>query len=865
MKTNNFSNFSWEPCEIIHNTAYTYTNKCIIGIPVYKSKLKETEKASLNQLCKIIGHSYEICLICPKNIELNEYVNIAYSNDVYLSFLFCSNDYFKSTETYSYMLETPDFYKCFSAYNYLMIYQLDGWIFTNFLDYYINLNVDYIGSPWKAYILNLDEDTVGNGGVSLRKVQKFINVCQSLTPKDYECQHVENEDLFFCKTLRNKIHLKFADIKNASNFSLQSEWHYFIEKYNDKHLPMCMHAWDKYYNVLNKYIKIEYNENKHISDNKISYKDLNNFKNLLKLNIVIKKEQKENKEIKQTEQKKDNTQTKTMTTGKYNWNAYIEKYYCIKDTQQKHIQKNNKVIQTKKDSIIVSFTTWKKRDKYAVKMLEKFQNQTVKPDKIILWLSKDEYNNKIPKHLQLCLDSGLLTDIKFVDGNTKCYKRWEVFKEYDNAYIILLDDDFYYPEDYIEKLYNAAKQYKCPCCYFEKTMDYINTKRVEIAYNSNSIKNYLYPGFCCIPPGIIKKDNELFSNKYIQLRDKYNPISDDLWFSLWFKKNKIKIHGIHHWLSSEVSKYQIDQTQDDGLWAQTNSKEINGVATVVRNFATLVDALGEKDLIHKLYPNFNIEKCSNKLEIDKCDKDTVSIIMTAYNAKKYIKDAIDSIYNQTYFKINNNWELLIGVDGCNDTLNYLKSIMKNYDNHLRIFMMDSNKGTYVTSNTLLTISKYNWVMRFDSDDILKSDAIEKLIIRSKGYDCCIYKYDIFNDNDGITKNKISSSFANGTIFVKSDVIKYLGGYEPWPVAADAELIICRIKKFFKVNEINEPLFNYRVHNLSLSHNKFTNANTEIRKKYNNIWQNKNLTNINEAIIKCETNTYYEINRNDINI
>jgi hypothetical protein len=68
------------------------------------------------------------------------------------------------------MLETPDFYKCFSTYNYLMIYQLDGWIFTNFLDYYINLNVDYIGSPWKAYILNLDEDTVGNGGVSLRKV-----------------------------------------------------------------------------------------------------------------------------------------------------------------------------------------------------------------------------------------------------------------------------------------------------------------------------------------------------------------------------------------------------------------------------------------------------------------------------------------------------------------------------------------------------------------------------------------------------------------------------------------------------------------------------------------------------------------------
>ena len=47
-KTNDFSNFIWESCEILHNNAYTYTKKCIIGIPVYKNKLKDTEKASLN-------------------------------------------------------------------------------------------------------------------------------------------------------------------------------------------------------------------------------------------------------------------------------------------------------------------------------------------------------------------------------------------------------------------------------------------------------------------------------------------------------------------------------------------------------------------------------------------------------------------------------------------------------------------------------------------------------------------------------------------------------------------------------------------------------------------------------------------------
>ena len=347
MKTNNFSKLSWEPCEIFHNTAYAYTKRCIIGIPIYKSKLKETEKASLNQLCKVIGHSYEICLICPDNIELNEYIDIAYSNGVYLSYLFCGNEYFKSTETYSYMLETPDFYNCFNEYDYLMIYQLDGWIFVNFLDYYIDLNVDYIGSPWRTGILHFNEDTVGNGGVSLRRVQKFINVCSKFTSSDYQKQHVENEDLFFCKTMRKQINLKFADIKNASNFSLQSNWQYFINKYNDKHLPMCLHAWHRDYNVLEKYIKIEYNNTKHLTNDKITYDNLINYQKFKNLNFTNRKEKKEKQEIVKKEQiKKDNKQMKIFKSNFFTWSSYL-KYQRktnlkqIQIKEKKEIKQNN--------------------------------------------------------------------------------------------------------------------------------------------------------------------------------------------------------------------------------------------------------------------------------------------------------------------------------------------------------------------------------------------------------------------------------------------------------------------------------------------------------------------------------------------
>ena len=122
------------------------------------------------------------------------------------------------------MCETADFYKCFSEYKYLFIYQLDGWIFEDNVQKYLDLDVDYIGSPWNVGSFNLQCDTIGNGGVSLRKVQKFIDVCNSFTPEDYEKDWVKTEDLFFCKTMRTKANFKLPTVQIGSNFSLCGLW-----------------------------------------------------------------------------------------------------------------------------------------------------------------------------------------------------------------------------------------------------------------------------------------------------------------------------------------------------------------------------------------------------------------------------------------------------------------------------------------------------------------------------------------------------------------------------------------------------------------------------------------------------------------
>lgn len=41
--------------------------------------------------------------------------------------------------------------------------------------------------------------------------------------------------------------------------------------------------------------------------------------------------------------------------------------------------------------------------------------------------------------------------------------------------------------------------------------------------------------------------------------------------------------------------------------------------------------------------------------------------------------------------------------------------------------MTENVGTYITSNTLISKAKYNKILRFDSDDIMKENMVECMI------------------------------------------------------------------------------------------------------------------------------------------
>ena len=231
-------------------------------------------------------------------------------------------------------------------------------------------------------------------------------------------------------------------------------------------------------------------------------------------------------------------------------------------------------------------------------------------------------------------------------------------------------------------------------------------------------------------------------------------------------------------------------------------------------------------------------------------KEGVSICITAYNVQDYIKECLDSVVQQTWFKTHQNWEIIVGIDGCEKTLNYLKKIMHNYKN-LKVYMMDSNKGTYITSNTIMSMANYENVFRFDSDDIMYPTLVET-VLKKRG-DCVLVRYKL---KDFGTKSYHTMT-AHGTIYIRKSVFMKYGGFRPWPCAADTE-IHCRLRKIEKTRDIPDILMLRRVHDDSLTRNKETGMKTERRKKFQQLINELNIKKPSDAVIDMVTNTYTEV-------
>jgi hypothetical protein len=259
--------------------------KPVIIIPVYKSNLDDSELFSLNQLILTLG-DFTIYFIKPHALSLKNYPE---NNIKVLSF---EDKYFDSVKGYNELLTSLFFFKKFRHFTHMLIYQLDALVFKNELLMWSNKEYDYIGAPWfKGYSSGeypQDIIGVGNGGFSLRKINKSISILMRLKfvilifkiqnklnllfrkqinglsyiqVKLYQIFKINNDSIYLEKILNQDyfnedgfwsiwIANTFKDFKVASiedsikfSFEVNPETLYLL---NNSILPFGCHGWMKY-------------------------------------------------------------------------------------------------------------------------------------------------------------------------------------------------------------------------------------------------------------------------------------------------------------------------------------------------------------------------------------------------------------------------------------------------------------------------------------------------------------------------------------------------------------------------------------------------------------------------------------------
>jgi len=119
----------------------------------------------------------------------------------------------------------------------------------------------------------------------------------------------------------------------------------------------------------------------------------------------------------------------------------------------------------KTTDIVLSLTSFPRRISKVHLVIESIFRQTIRPRKIILWLSKEQFSGlqDVPNQLLECQRGGL--EIRFTEGDLRSYKKYYfLLKENFDQDFIIIDDDIFYPSNLIENIIKSKNQFPNTIC-----------------------------------------------------------------------------------------------------------------------------------------------------------------------------------------------------------------------------------------------------------------------------------------------------------------------------------------------------------------------------------------------------------------
>ena len=195
--------------------------------------------------------------------------------------------------------------------------------------------------------------------------------------------------------------------------------------------------------------------------------------------------------------------------------------------------------------------------------------------------------------------------------------------------------------------------------------------------------------------------------------------------------------------------------------------------------------------------------------------------MPAYNAGKYISEAITSVLEQSFA----DFELLIVNDGSTDDT---ADIINSFNDERIVVLGQENKGVAAALNKGLRHARAPYIARFDADDVcypyrlqVQYDFITShpyYSIIGSGVDYTDVNGDlIFTwQPDALSHNQIRQlsyricPFIHSSVFYKRDTVLNAGGYNELAYTFEDHFLWAGILKHEKAFNLNQPLIKVRL-------------------------------------------------------
>jgi len=222
------------------------------------------------------------------------------------------------------------------------------------------------------------------------------------------------------------------------------------------------------------------------------------------------------------------------------------------------------------------------------------------------------------------------------------------------------------------------------------------------------------------------------------------------------------------------------------------------------------------------------------------DNKLVSVIIPAYNAGKYISEAMESVLTQTY----PSYEIIVVDDGSIDRTKETIDGLRVKGEVCKIdikYIYQENKGPAAARNKGIKEAKGDYIAFLDSDDLWLPEKLERqmALLRQSNY-AMVYS-DMSHEVDGeeiyrsYLKEKKYKFYGNGdvykqllrenfiftpTVIVKKAVIKSVGYFdERYKICEDYKMWL-KIAKDYKIGFLDEPLVIRRRNKSNITQDKF---------------------------------------------